>query len=268
MPSNKKGVPSANSGVTIGIGVDLANGLHQSDLEGIFPDYEDNPNLLFLYKAIGADGADLIIGQDALNFLSPPNGAEQTITVNGLPDPASVSVSITQSQAEQLTNWAQTATVTTIESAWTAGGGSINSLLSLPSLAQTVLVDVGYNSGAQLNKSAPRFLADMIAAAQTVSTVTPNGAVAAWQTVINELLHWSPPKTVTTTKGTTITTTTPRLTADAGLIAQLAGIAAVPPQAESGTLVASNDTSYNFAVSDATTHTLWIRLEPRLIHSF
>jgi hypothetical protein len=117
VPFSAAAAADQKSGITIGIGVDLANGINQSIFASLFKNYVDDQNLEYLYKAT----SKLVTGDQALQYLeqvtptSPdfPYGAAQTIitpnTFNSAwtaIDPASVSVSITQSRANILTNWA------------------------------------------------------------------------------------------------------------------------------------------------------------------
>jgi len=119
---------SGNSGVTIGIGVDLANSsITQSDFTTLFPAYHDNSNLVFLYHALYTD----LVGGDAITYLTT-NRAEQLEPIG----PQSLSISITQSQADALTNKAETDTLSDLITTWNAsplwGSGPIVPISSLP----------------------------------------------------------------------------------------------------------------------------------------
>jgi hypothetical protein len=165
VPFTAAAAEGQKSGVTIAIGVDLANGITQGQFASIFKDYASNPNLHYLYNA----ALRAMTGKYALDYLKPPNGAIQTIrTIDSFDpawtavDPASVSISITQSQTNELTNWAQQNTATEVERLWNAYTSSFvwagtPILSSLPWQAQTGFVDVAYNSGTKLDKSARTF---------------------------------------------------------------------------------------------------------------
>jgi autotransporter passenger strand-loop-strand repeat protein len=180
VPFTAAAAAGAKSGVTIGIGVDLANGITQPEFASLFPNYASNPNLLYLYNATApAQGSPGPTGAQALAYLNSPNGAEQTIQVNNIYDLASVSVSITHSQANTLTVQAETDTLQTLVNEWT---GTV-SVSALPSQAQTALADLAYNYG-NLPVSTPTTWGDIIAAADTISSVLPYGSTAAWNVVV------------------------------------------------------------------------------------
>jgi GH24 family phage-related lysozyme (muramidase) len=126
-------VPVPAGDVTVGIGVDLGTGISRQQFSSLFPTYATDPNLAFLYNAIGGVG-DL----DYLNA---------GLAVCGLPVTyeESVSVSITQSQADTLTNFAQQNISQAVIEEYDAA--SKNQFVNLPAGVQTVLVDIAYNVG-------------------------------------------------------------------------------------------------------------------------
>jgi hypothetical protein len=176
--------PKGNSGVTIGYGVDLGNGMTQSQFANAFADvgvrdWANDPNLSYLDNAtIQKTIGDAPQGKAALDYLMK-NGKEQVITVNGIPNPASISVSITPSQANALTLESERDHLFTLLDRW---GGSA-SFTSLPWQAQTALMDVTFNYGSVPSKV---FAAAKTAAA-TISTTSPYGQMSAWSKVAAQI---------------------------------------------------------------------------------
>jgi hypothetical protein len=238
------------SGVTVGIGVDLANGLiHQQTYSSkgnsfpgfstLFPDYASDPNLKFLFNATNP----ALIGFSATTYLNSGvvqtsyNKKGQTQIVK------SVSVSITQSQANLLSNTSEQYHLTELNSVWAAK--SSKPFTALPAQAQTILYDMAYQYNVDnlpTGKKTKQFFSDMLAAAQTISPQNPNGTPTSWVPVFNDL----------TLFGDNYAS---RRLSEAALILQIPGVVPaqlLPPVLEQGTVVASNE-NYNFVVTDTTT---------------
>lgn len=242
---------TTRSGVTIGIGVDLANGLiRQQTYTGpygasfpgfttLFPDYLSNPALHLLFNATNP----ALIGFSAAVYLQ--GGAVRTTYNNrGQRTIWSTSVSITQSQANLLSNTSEQYNLTELLSLWGVKSPS-TPFTALPAQAQTVLYDVGYHYGVDnlpKGRLTKQFFSDMLAAAQTISAQNPNGTPSAWVPVFNDLTHF----------GDNFSS---RRLGEAALILQIPGVVPeqmLPPVLEQGTIVASNE-NYNFIVADTTT---------------
>jgi hypothetical protein len=273
-PTNSKtGAVSASStsGVTVGIGVDLAAGkIHQTTwvskagvtfagFTQLFPNYASNPDLQFLFNATNtattATGSNTAPrGQAAVSYLSN-NGVEIIGSQPGFSglEPTSQSVSITQSQANLLSNTAEQYQLDELLAVWSQKTSI--PFTSLPAQAQTVLNDVYYQYDVDRlltnTSSTGQFFADFLAAAATNSTTNPTGFADAWAAVVNDLYEWGSYQS--------------RNNARAAQLEQLSGVAAAyntlyaangSSTLEVGTVVASNDAnaeSYNFAITGTTT---------------
>jgi hypothetical protein len=240
------------SGLTVGVGVDLANGLiRQTTYSGkygdsypgfstLFPDYASDPNLKFLFDSMnpakkGADAATYLQANGDVQTSFNSRGLRQSVT--------STSVSITQSQANKLSNASEQYQLTELRSVWAAK--SSTPFTSLPAQAQTVLYDIAYQYNVDnlpTGKKTKQFFSDILAAAQTISPQNPNGTLSTWVPVYNDLTHFGD-------------NYTSRRLDEAALILQIPGVVpdrVVPPVLKQGTVVASNE-SYNFGVTDTTT---------------
>jgi hypothetical protein len=256
-------VPKPNttsSGLTVGVGVDLANGLiHQATItnaygltfpgfSSIFPDYASNPNLVFLYNATNnqtnAVKNTAPKGPNAVTYLIN-NGTEQVAGGN----PTSTSVSITQSQANLLSNTAEQYQLNDLITVWSAYTST--SFTELPAQAQTVLLDYSYShdveawptrQGTPAQKLSQKLFFDIIQAGSTVTTSPPYGSAQAWAQVVLDLKLFG----------------TDRQSAEAGLILEIPGVTSALLNILSiqpGTAVASNDWNYNF--DDTSTSTIY-----------
>ncbi|MBR1156268.1 pesticin C-terminus-like muramidase [Bradyrhizobium sp. JYMT SZCCT0428] len=238
VPLSSPGVVAGRSGITLGIGVDLSSGIiSQSDFASLFPDYASNPNLKFLYGATNASTSK----SAALAYLETGE-VEKKSRIE-----TSMSVSVTQSQANKLTAFAESETLADLITAWQGsslwGGTAVVPISALPAQAQTVLVDVAFQYGpTNLRTKTPSFWRDMIEAAKTISAAAPNGSASAWTTVYSELTHFGDDYAS-------------RRLDEAALILQIPGITiTVPlPAIIEPNLVASNVSSFSFAIADATT---------------
>ena len=241
--------PTGHSGLTIGYGIDLGNGIKQDEFSNILNNLGNDPNLVmddpdlsYLYTATKPVIGPALQGVGALAYLQPPNGQEQIITVNGIKDPASISVSITPSQANALTNQVEIDHLsdpnTGLLTQWTKGltqyGRNVD-FTELPWQAQTALMDIDFNYG-----NIKSVLKDAIAAAATISPTNPNGTAAEWFTLATDISH--------------LTSNPSRMALDALLVMQIApGNTLTPPIDQPGIVVAANAVGYNFGVAGTTT---------------
>jgi hypothetical protein len=167
-----------HSSVTIGTGVDLANGgITQSVFQSLFSPYAaevgTDQNLTLLW---GAAQKNLTL-QNAVSYLGS-NGAtitnsvtnSQSVTTNTV---QSISSSITPSQANVLANYAEKMAFNTAVSNWQ--GVSSVSFYALKPQIQTVLVDEAYNRGSG---------SDVISVIDAINDViSSDGSESSWDAV-------------------------------------------------------------------------------------
>ena len=221
--------------------------MSQAEFAGTFAahgiDYSTNPNLKFLYDATGTDhphpaGSKLPDNQgiNALHYLQN-KGAEHLIVYNGLPNHASVSVSITESQANMLTEQSEIDHLNILLKAWKGASGV--DFTHLPTEAQTALMDITFNYGGFDPRKTGSLLPD---AALAAATMNSQGHGIEWNQVANDIAHLSSNHN--------------RMLTDANLVRQLlpAG-STLPglPTSQPATSVAANTSTYGFSVADAVT---------------
>ena len=203
------------SGVTVGYGVDLGNIGTAASIRAwftsLFPLYASNPNLLFLYNSIG------IKLPASVTYLKTHGG-----TVKYHFNPTSEAVSITPSQASTLTVAAEQFELDKVTSRW-AGASPNISFGDLTSGAQTVLTDLTYHYGSVGPVTLKAF----------VNAAAKNTA-AAWQAVINDVLHYSSDQSNSRQQG------------EANLLVDIVpNLTAQAPTSEQPVLIA-NVANYNF----------------------
>jgi GH24 family phage-related lysozyme (muramidase) len=209
-----KGVPIGLSGITVGVGVDLGGGLITSDiLTNLFGTLvTQDPNLAFLNGAIGSQASA------ALQYIDT-KPASYTPFV-GLQSEA---VSITDSQANALTNEAEMLNFTALSRAYQAASGVTFS--SLQPGEQTALMDMAYNFGLTALEKYKFW-----------QQATLNTA-AGWSAAYNNLIHWGGPAQLV-----------PRRNGDASLIAPYIAGPAPVPTTETGIGAGSSALDYLFGV--------------------
>ncbi len=245
-PGNSKNF----SGVTVAVGVDFGQIMTQAGFEKIFPNYKSDPNLVFLYNAIGLKLHSKT--QSPVVYLQT-NGATANLTYTRsgktiIADVFSASVSITIAQANMLTTYAESTMLSSLK-------GVVSKANRAPAAAQTALMDVVYNMGTQTKAASPNaplpasFWTDARAAVNSITTANPSGTVAAWTQLENDISH--------------ITRNTTRMQADAGLIQGVihqinsANVSQLPTLESANTIASAPDTSnYGFEVSPSTQYAL------------
>ena len=182
-------LPDGKSGATIGLGVDLGKvNTVITDADLALLGSATNPNLAVI-KAILDDGSS---GQDAVDFLNSKGHVSSTNTQVGDIGPQLDTVSLDLPQLAALDNIAETRILTDVESNWANGiagvtPGSTIAFSALPKQAQTALVDVAFNFGAD---AFPKTFKDFIAAGNSVTDANKNGDPTLWAKVADDLSHF------------------------------------------------------------------------------
>ena len=185
------GTGAGHSGVTIGTGVDLGSvKIDPSTFQNLFKPYAANsssdPNLNLLYRAVNQ--AVPLTLDAAAAFLGDPNGKIVKSTVKPLSTVQlvqSISSSITPSQENVLTNYAEQAIFDPTDKNWQNNSHSNIPFdaplgqLQLPGQIQTVMVDETYNTGSVIGT----VFSSIVAAAKTIDAKHPLGLASAWGSV-------------------------------------------------------------------------------------
>ena len=214
--------PGGLSGVTVGLGVDFGGGvITPAVLTNLFGNWNADPNLSFLAGTIGHTGSS------ALADLN--KGPVQSVPAIG---PQSTGVSLTTSQANALTTYAEQATYTTLVNDYNTDAATYgNSWSTVPGGARTAITDMAYNFGLSRFESYDFWQ----------EVIKQN-----WTAAQTELRTWGGPANLQNRRAQDLQRlqTIPQL---------MVGPPLPTPVTQTGTPTAANSTTYNFSVADTST---------------